>query len=99
MVREGQRNFIGLQDDLANVLTAKDVVGYANYPVKGVTYTIERENTLKRPKGIFDRRTNGSAIMSELKPPKIFTVKSGSEARTSDLHDEGTSVCFCYMQY
>ncbi|CAN7275339.1 RHS repeat domain-containing protein [Pseudomonas brassicacearum] len=51
LVREGQRNFIGLQDDLANVLTAKDVVGYANYPVKGVTYTIEREKYIEKAKG------------------------------------------------
>lgn len=47
----GQRNLIGLQSDLRNVLTAKDVVSYAQYPVKAVTYTIDRDKYIEKVRG------------------------------------------------
>ncbi|UZE01250.1 RHS repeat-associated core domain-containing protein [Pseudomonas mediterranea] len=47
----GRRNLIALQNDLRNVLTAKDVVSYANYPVKGVTYTIDRDKYIEKARG------------------------------------------------
>ena len=51
----GQRNLIGLQNDLGNVLTAKDVVGYAHYPVKAVTYAIDRDKYIEKAKGYFQQ--------------------------------------------
>jgi hypothetical protein len=42
---------MALQNDLRNVLTAKDVVSYANYPVKGVTYTIDRDKYIEKARG------------------------------------------------
>ncbi|WP_434579435.1 RHS repeat-associated core domain-containing protein [Pseudomonas sp. Z5-35] len=51
----GQRNLIGLQNDLGNVLTAKDVVGYANYPVKAATYAIDRDKYIEKAQGYFQQ--------------------------------------------
>lgn len=46
----GQRNLIGQQNDLRNVLTAKDVASYAGYPFKGVTYAIDRDKYIDKAK-------------------------------------------------
>lgn len=51
----GRRNFIAVQNDLRNVLTAKDVVGYVKYPVDGVRYTIDRDRYIEKAKEYLQR--------------------------------------------
>ncbi|WP_025211239.1 RHS repeat domain-containing protein [Pseudomonas brassicacearum] len=47
----GRRNLIALQNDLRDVLTAKDVTSYAHYPLKGVTYTVDRDKYIEKARG------------------------------------------------
>lgn len=47
----GRRNLVALQNELRDVLTAKDVVSYAHYPLKGVTYTVDRDKYIEKAQG------------------------------------------------
>ena len=44
----GRRNLIAVQNDLRDVLTAKDVVSYAHYPIKGAIYTVDRDKYIEK---------------------------------------------------
>lgn len=79
----GRRNLVAVQNDLRDVLTAKDVVSYAHYPIKGVTYTIDRDKYIEKARGFLGLTEESSSNPQRGEAPR--DIYGDIRERSSDI--------------
>lgn len=79
----GRRNLIAVQNDLRDVLTAKDVVSYAHYPIKGAIYTVDRDKYIEKAQAFLGLTGESSSSPQRGEAPE--DIYGDIRERSSDI--------------